>query len=405
MTPHPVTTPILRVYRDLKARPEDWRPPFDWTYRDDGLGLCTAREIRDGSDIGMEMIDAAGQCWEVVGMNNVGVDGNLFERLFWGLFGGNSYWVEYDVIDKGRLSFDAIQDRVCAIIDANREYWRPEELLAGEEGPPPDEEDVYEALKAGVRRATTLDDLIAAVEEPDYSAIMPRAYSAHIPRADLLGPDLDARGELRAAQSRAASADAPPGGADAAEPSGSKTTSIMSGSPDGPTDGSALILKPLVRAKPGRRSCPIQWAHLKDGSEILVGSDLKGGRTGALMIDETGQSWEIVRVDKRIEGDSLARIFGTLIPLFPFYRVRYELVPRGPVSMAEIQERVCAAIDFDPSWWVYDELRRSGEDRPPLDDVTQLNQLKSGVRKARNMATLLMAFVKHDPENLWPRED
>lgn len=55
----------------------------------------------------------------------------------------------------------------CASITANPDRWRDDEAIAGEDGPPRDEQEMLDELQAGVRKAETLPQLINALYDED----------------------------------------------------------------------------------------------------------------------------------------------------------------------------------------------------------------------------------------------
>lgn len=73
------------------------------------------------------------------------------------------YRVSCGLSEAPPLSFHQLKDRVCSAIDGNPEQWWDDEALAGEDGPPRDEQEMREELKAEVRRAESVAEIIKAL--------------------------------------------------------------------------------------------------------------------------------------------------------------------------------------------------------------------------------------------------
>lgn len=65
------------------------------------------------------------------------------------------------------MSLSEVKERVCASIRANPDDWRDDEAIAGEAGPPRDEEELLEEMQAAVRAAETLPQLISALYDEE----------------------------------------------------------------------------------------------------------------------------------------------------------------------------------------------------------------------------------------------
>jgi hypothetical protein len=169
---------------------------------------------------------------------------------------------------------------------------------------------------------------------------------------------------------------------------GGRLTSTADSMTAGPRDGTALILSRTFKDPSGPQPCPIEGILLQGGLDTCMSDDLKGGRIGALLIDEACQSWEITGATKvGVDGGAWARFWAAIIPALASYKVRYDLVPKGALSLDEVKDRVCAAIDADPSWWVNEELA-AGEDGPPVSEEAQLDKFKAAVRRAGTLHDL-----------------
>ncbi len=61
------------------------------------------------------------------------------------------------------MSLDAIKERVCTAIASNPDAWRDDEAIAGEDGPPRDEQEMLDELQTKVREAQSVPEIISAL--------------------------------------------------------------------------------------------------------------------------------------------------------------------------------------------------------------------------------------------------
>ncbi len=154
--------PVLGINR----RPADWgQGEYFREFRDErAITICDGWALKNGARIGMLLIDNAGRNWEIRSMRRLRAAGSLVGKVIKGLFGQQEYHVELDLIEAAPLSFDEVKARLCKSIDDNPDDWRDDEAIAGEDGPPRDEQEMLEELKAKVRGARTLAELLDKVD-------------------------------------------------------------------------------------------------------------------------------------------------------------------------------------------------------------------------------------------------
>ena len=61
------------------------------------------------------------------------------------------------------MTLEQVKDRVAASILANPDDWRDDEAIAGEAGPPREEQDLLDEMVAAVRAAASLPQIIDAL--------------------------------------------------------------------------------------------------------------------------------------------------------------------------------------------------------------------------------------------------
>lgn len=115
----------------------------------------------------MVIVDSAGRFWEISRVVDLGAP-----KSFWGpvirWFGGvRPHLVAQDLIEAPTMSLEEVKARVCASMQAFPDYWRDDEAIAGEDGPPRDEQEMLDEVKARVRAAQTLAQVFKALWDED----------------------------------------------------------------------------------------------------------------------------------------------------------------------------------------------------------------------------------------------
>jgi len=164
MTTLPFQYPVLGINR----RPAAWRQgesEYFREFRDErAITTCDIWALKNGARIGMLLIDNAGRNWEIRSIRRLKPAGSLLIKVIRAILLQPNYHVELDFIEKPPLSFDEVKERLCKSIDDNPDDWRDDEAIAGEDGPPRDEQEMLEELKAKVRSARTLAELLDKVD-------------------------------------------------------------------------------------------------------------------------------------------------------------------------------------------------------------------------------------------------
>lgn len=71
-----------------------------------------------------------------------------------------TYKVTQDLAPEPALAFEDLQARVCAAIQNDPDSFRDDEAIAGEDGPPREEQDLLDELKAGVMVCRTVPEIL-----------------------------------------------------------------------------------------------------------------------------------------------------------------------------------------------------------------------------------------------------
>ncbi|WP_207482949.1 hypothetical protein [Arenibaculum pallidiluteum] len=112
--------------------------------------------------VGSVVFDVAGKAWRISDMIDLGAEGTSWRWLLNKLLGRHQ--VRYELMEEPPMPFEAIRDRVCASIENNPDRWRDDEVIAGEDGPPRDEQEMLEEKVEKARQARDMAELIQTIE-------------------------------------------------------------------------------------------------------------------------------------------------------------------------------------------------------------------------------------------------
>jgi hypothetical protein len=101
-----------------------------------------------------------------------------------------------------------------------------------------------------------------------------------------------------------------------------------------------------------------------------------GMQQGMIVVDPAGNCWRV----RSVERVGAAPFSWRLIFQPRMARIRHEWEPQRPVSLQEVQERVCACVAAHPDYWF------------ELDDTEALAQRQAEVRRAPSIEAIHSLF-------------
>lgn len=161
MTSLPFQFPVLTFSLDPGRDGIPEREFLDYFVGPDDFSTCESWKLKFRN--GMTVADSAGRCWAVIHVQTLGRKGRFWMRIVRILLRCSLYRVSCGLSEVAPLSLHSLKDRVCSAVDGNPEQWRDDEALAGEDGPPRDEQEMLDELKAAVRRARSVAEIIIAL--------------------------------------------------------------------------------------------------------------------------------------------------------------------------------------------------------------------------------------------------
>lgn len=103
------------------------------------------------------------RCWKVVDVLDLGAAGPFGERVFRFLVGQSDHRIEQEIAEIGSMTLEQLKARAATSIQANPDDWRDDEAIAGEAGPPRDEQELLDELVAAVHAAPSVPLIIKAL--------------------------------------------------------------------------------------------------------------------------------------------------------------------------------------------------------------------------------------------------
>ena len=168
MTPPDLTYPLVGL-ADSRPGQEAW----EWFLDAEDFTICASYQLPDRP--GMLIADGEGRCWRVSSVRDLGVAkgyGSLGERVMRFLFRNPLRRVDMTLDPVAAMTFADLQAHFCAAIQSNPDHSRDDEAIAGEHGPPRDEQDLLDEKKALVMRSNSVPELISNLWKEDLPPLL-----------------------------------------------------------------------------------------------------------------------------------------------------------------------------------------------------------------------------------------
>lgn len=164
-TTTPLAFPVLAFGSDVGRHSVPGRERLDYFLGEEGFSTCTSWDLKYGARQGMVLADCAGRCWRIVRVEDLGVTRGPCERVLRFLLQQSVHRISQEIVEEAALSLHDLKERVCASIEADRDRWRGDEAVVGEDGELRGDQEILDELMAAVRRAETLPQVINALYE------------------------------------------------------------------------------------------------------------------------------------------------------------------------------------------------------------------------------------------------
>jgi hypothetical protein len=157
--------PAIGFYCDIGPHAVEGLEKFISFEDAEDFSTCDSWDLKYGVRLGMLVVDANCRCWSIAEVVDLGVIGSVWGRVLRFLFQQSTHRISQKLVETGTLSLEQIKDRVCVSIQANPDDWRDDELIAGESGPPRDEQEMLDELCVKVRTSRSMRQVIDAAFE------------------------------------------------------------------------------------------------------------------------------------------------------------------------------------------------------------------------------------------------
>lgn len=157
--------PALGFYPDVGPAAVAGREKFSLLWSGEDFSSCDSWDLKYGKRLGMLVVDRHCRAWRVASVVDLGIIGSFWERVLRFVLQQSMHALSQELVVVEAFSLEQIKKRVCASIQGNPDDWRDDELIAGEAGPPRDEQELLDEMCAAVRGAGSLIQLINALYE------------------------------------------------------------------------------------------------------------------------------------------------------------------------------------------------------------------------------------------------
>lgn len=155
--------PALAFRRDVGRHATAGRERLTWFRDAEDFSTCTSWELAHSERLGMVLVDRDLRCWKVLGVADLGVARPFWERVLRFLARQSVHRIDQNIAEIEPVSLEQVKARTVASIQANPDDWRDDEAIAGESGPPRDEQDLLDELANAVRAAASVPEIINAL--------------------------------------------------------------------------------------------------------------------------------------------------------------------------------------------------------------------------------------------------
>lgn len=133
-----------------------------WGFQNpDGLTRCGPQTLRDGAQLGMELVDSKGRRWIVRSVRRIGSASSLLHRLLFFVFGPPQSRIEHELEPMPSLPIEEVKRRAYLAMQANAASYL--------EGDDPELE--FKPLLARIEKARSVGEV--------YDLLQPDTFESH----------------------------------------------------------------------------------------------------------------------------------------------------------------------------------------------------------------------------------
>jgi hypothetical protein len=159
MTALPLQFPILILIPDYGAWAKEGLEEVEYAMTEREFIEVNGWDFKHKPFTKMLVIDVTGKCWRVRSWTKAGVAGKGLGRLALFLL-RSRLLIQYQLEEAPPLPFEEVRRRACESIQSHPDRYRDDEAIAGEAGPPRDEQEMLDELTDKARAASNMRELI-----------------------------------------------------------------------------------------------------------------------------------------------------------------------------------------------------------------------------------------------------
>lgn len=157
MTPN---FPALAFCRDISPGADPGQEVVTCFLSPEDFATCTTRELKRGKRQGLTLVDRDLETWQVTSIIDLGPYGSRLSRAIRFLVRQSVRRIDQKLVHLGPTPLEALKTRVAETILATPDYWRDDEAIAGEDGPPIEEQVLLDEIVSTVHAASSVLEII-----------------------------------------------------------------------------------------------------------------------------------------------------------------------------------------------------------------------------------------------------
>jgi len=167
MTPN---FPALAFCRDICPGADPGQEVVTCFLSPEDFATCTTRDLKRGKRQGLTLVDRDLETWQVTSITDLGPYGSRLSRAIRFLVRQSVRRIDQKLVHLGPIALDVLTARVADTILATPDHWRDDEAIAGEDGPPVEEQDLLDEIVRTVHAANSVVGIINGLFEEDLEA-------------------------------------------------------------------------------------------------------------------------------------------------------------------------------------------------------------------------------------------
>jgi hypothetical protein len=157
------TFPALAFCREVGRYAKPGGVTLEWFGGWESFSTCISWDLKHGQRHGMVVVGSDLCVWEVREVVDLGVVGPIWERVLRFLVQQSVHRIDQRLIELEPMSLEQLKARVAAAVPGDPAVWWDDDVIAGVDGPPREEQELLDEVLARVQAARSIPQIINAL--------------------------------------------------------------------------------------------------------------------------------------------------------------------------------------------------------------------------------------------------